>query len=335
MTKNSLIHINEDFSNISEFINSLFNPDVRSASLINSAVRDKKFYMFFSTSDSEKILKVWLAAWEKAQGDDFNETDFQRCPEGDRKLFEVLSSYISENELCMYLPSITYLGPPIDNALPIYELNKEVGYQKKPFKSNAKTDYTVVKEFLTLFLCGAHFVGVQSDKDLSQGTSITPFYTFFKKSSLQDNIRHDPGNSHYTSITNCCGLYYPIIDQDTAPNSSPFILSFLTCPTISRLLHFQCDNVTSNVNDYSTFFQLEGWQATFPRHNADYNTYKVFLWNISTFGSCVYSEKRATTIFLAPSTWNPSFNSETYMARYVGAESIQPWLNTHAVRLSQ
>lgn len=329
----SVVHINEDFSNISEFINSLFNPDVRSESLINSAVRDGKFYIFFSSPDSEKILKVWLAAWQKAQGDNFNETDFQHCPESDRRFFKVLSTYISENDLCMYLPSITYLGPPIDNALPIYELNKEVGYQKKPFKVNDKTDYSVVYEFLTLFLCGAHFVGVQSEKDLPQGTSVTPFYTYFKKSSLQDDIRSDLGNSHYTSLTNGCGLYYPSIEQNTAPNPSPFILAFLTCPTISRFPSLLCNQVTSNANDYSTFFQLEGWQATFSRHNADYKTYKVFLWNISTFGSCVYSEKRATTIFLAPSTWNPRFNSDTYMAPYVGAESRQPWLNTHAVRL--
>jgi hypothetical protein len=341
MTGNGIVHINENFSNVSEFINSLFNPDVRSTSLINSAIRDKKFYMFFSDSDSEKILNLWLAAWKKSEGKDFQEIDFQYCPESDYYFLKFLSTYILENDLCMYLPSINYLGPPIDNALPIYELNKEVGYQKKSFKVNNKTDYSVVYEFLTLFLCGAHFVCIQSAKDLPQGTSLTPFYILFKESSLKTKIRRDPGNSHYTSTTNRCGLYYPSIDKDTAPNPSPFILSFLTCPTISNLLHHECDRVTSNIDDYNTFFQLEGWQqledlqAVFSRHkrhNADYETHKIFLWNISTFGSCVYSEKRATTIFLAPSTWNPKFNSNTYMAPYVGAESIQGWLNTNTVR---
>ncbi|MDI9654524.1 hypothetical protein QM306_40740, partial [Burkholderia cenocepacia] len=50
---------------------------------------------------------------------------------------------------------------------------------------------------------------------------------------------------------------------------------------------------------YNTFIQLEGWQAGGSRHNADYATYQQTLWNISTYGVSAYSEKRATSIFLA------------------------------------
>ncbi|HWD29035.1 MAG TPA: hypothetical protein VG387_17815, partial [Rhizomicrobium sp.] len=70
-----------------------------------------------------------------------------------------------------------------------------------------------------------------------------------------------------------------------------------------------------------------------PRHGQDYAAYSQSFWNISTFGAAPYSEKRATTIFLAPAPWVPSIYSDTFMMPYVGAETPQLWLKTSLVQV--
>ena len=66
---------------------------------------------------------------------------------------------------------------------------------------------------------------------------------------------------------------------------------------------------------------------------ADFDTHKATLWNISTYGASIYSEKRGTTIFLAPPGWNPQLRpGGTIMMNYVGADPRQAWLNTALVR---
>ena len=98
------------------------------------------------------------------------------------------------------------------------------------------------------------------------------------------------------------------------------------------------NNLLAGAGTYNTFIQLEGWQAGGSRHNADYATYQQTLWNISTYGASAYSEKRATSIFLAPAGWTPQVYQTTRMMPYVGAYaqsngSPQGWLNPSLVTI--
>ncbi|CAE6703322.1 hypothetical protein R75461_06292 [Paraburkholderia nemoris] len=66
--------------------------------------------------------------------------------------------------------------------------------------------------------------------------------------------------------------------------------------------------------------------------------YQQTLWNISTYGASAYSEKRATSIFLAPAGWTPQVYQTTLMMPYVGAYANsngtpQSWLNTSLVTI--
>lgn len=117
---------------------------------------------------------------------------------------------------------------------------------------------------------------------------------------------------------------------ETAPNANcPFILSLLIGRTAWGA-------VTGN--NHNTFVQLEGWPATGwtgagGRHGVDYQTHGATKWNISTYGACLYSEKRGMTVFLAPPTWIPNVNpGGTIMAPYDGAATAQGWLDRNLVR---
>ncbi len=44
---------------------------------------------------------------------------------------------------------------------------------------------------------------------------------------------------------------------------------------------------------------------------------------MSTYGFSVYTERHATTMFLAPPNWNPHTSSKIIMAPYVGAENVK------------
>ena len=47
----------------------------------------------------------------------------------------------------------------------------------------------------------------------------------------------------------------------------------------------------------------------------------------------MYSEKRGTTIFLAPTEWKPKQNPDTIMPPYAGSETRQRWLNANVICL--
>jgi hypothetical protein len=76
----------------------------------------------------------------------------------------------------------------------------------------------------------------------------------------------------------------------------------------------------------NTFLQMEGWPAYTSRHNFDYELHEKTLWNISTYGLCAFSEKRATAVFLADRNWNPLIQKDTVMPHYRGADTPQSWL---------
>lgn len=335
----SVTPINTNYSNITEFVNSLFNQGVRTEDVINQAISNNQFLASFSDQGS-KIISVWLAAWQASQGDAYDSNDFAHCPPGDIPLIAYLANYIKENTLVMSIPQIEFLAET--DKGPKYQLQS---YESQSFLDNSGNwNYKVVSNFLNLLMYGAHFVTIHSTQNLPNGPTVVPLWTDFQTApALKEKERRDIattagvetlGNSHYTSVTNFNGYYYPSIAEDTAPNPCPFFLSFLVCPTIGKI------GGPGDNESYNTFFQLEGWElppkaikAANSRHSADYELYQQTYWNISTYGACAYSEKRGTAIFLAPENWVPVPTPETIMPPYTGAETPQPWLQTSLVTL--
>jgi hypothetical protein len=316
-----VVPINAGFTNLSQFIDSLFDTDVRSPSVITDAIAAGSLTAAFSDQLSV-ILPVWLAAWQQSQGLPYDQTDFSHCPSSDAAALGFLAGYIGDNALSLYVPTLNLVSAPTGQP-PVYGVS---GYQQSVFKPGGVWDMDVVSSFLELLYHGAHFVAVHAAYDLAYGQSVGALWSLFKSSSaLAPYRRHDPGNSHYTSLTNICGEYVPDITSNSAPPDCPLLVALLCCPTVAE--------VTCNPSMYNSFLQLEGWEATYARHNADYAVYKQTLWNISTFGACAYSEKRGTAVFLAPGDWAPQPSLGTIMPPYYGAEPAQAWLNQSLVQL--
>jgi hypothetical protein len=329
------VTINSNFNNINQFIDSLFDQEFRTIESLKSAISTGSFTAAFS-NEVYKIIPVWLATWQKAQGDPYSKIDYGHSQLTDQQTFEFLSNYIKQNTLSLYVPQIELVSLK-SSTLPVYKLKE---YKKLTFFENNKWNYESVSNFLELFLFGAHFVIIQHPKDLLQNTYVADFYQAFLSSKLFSSSRPNPGHSHYTSFINSCGYYFPSVKSDQAlTESTPFNLSWLLGLTQSKANYY-----SSSAN---VFFQLEGWQSTVKdfgdildvienkgRYNADYQKHEQTLWNISTYGACAYSEKRGTTIFLAPNNWMPKPNKKTIMPPYVGAESSQNWLHRDLVSVS-
>ncbi len=329
--------INADYSNINSFVDSLFSSDVRTIGPINQAIQNNQYIAPFSNQNAQ-IIPVLLAAWQASQGDSYSSTDYNHCPDLDKPIVAFIANYIKTNSLEISIPQLSLVSS--SSSGPTYCLDS---YQTQAFiDENGNWNYTVVNDFLNLLLNGAHFVSIQSNFSLPNGPDVQDLWTEFQEnSSINGNERTDTssaigisaiGNSHYASVTNLNGYYYPSVTEDTAPNPCSFLLSLLVCTTIA--------NHVSNSSSYETFFQLEGWQLPpnalkikNSRHDADYNLYKECYWNISTYGACAYSEKRGTAIFLAPSSWVPAPTSGTFMPPYAGAETPQKWLQTNLITL--
>jgi len=186
---------------------------------------------------------------------------------------------------------------------------------------------------LDLLAIGAHVVVIHAAPNLPGGLGYAPasFFDLFN-AQLGAQSRAALTHSHYTGawgLTNIgAALTFPgLVNAETAPIPCPYICAFLTGRTAYAALG----------NPYNTFFQLEGWPTTgitnLPgRHGADYAAHTASLWNISTYGASLYSEKRGTTVFLAPQTWNPAPQAGTIMMPYAGAGTPQGWLDTSLIR---
>ncbi|RYH42692.1 MAG: hypothetical protein EON54_17630 [Alcaligenaceae bacterium] len=320
---------NPPFENGQDFSNSMFGPNIRSASQISATPSEpcKSGYVMpadFTGGQLAGAVAVFLDQW---QG-----TETGICNSDDIALLDFLKNYIvtasPSGPLTLWLPTMASSG----NAEPISYLLS--GYMPMPFidAGNSWNSDTVTC-FLTLLLGGGHFVAICAKDDLpSSSGSVTPMDEMLKSSAL--TIKHDIGNSHYTSLVNVTGTYYLNISSDFSPPDCGLILSFLTGRTVN--------NPLARPGDYNSFFQLEGWPYSIgsKRHTADYETYTQTLWNISTYGACPYSEKRGTTLFLAPAGWTPTVYQTTRMAPYVGAYAKNPsnpapqaWLNTQLVEI--
>lgn len=335
-------------NNARDVVNSLFQPDVRKADGVRhwfdqaSAVpylpadyTGGQLVVNGSATPLGALVQLMLNQWPTA-------TATQLTGTPDSALIQFLANFLvpeSGTPLVMYVPRFTYLSTVNSSSVngPKYQLT---GYQAYPLAGGSRFDLANVQVFLRLLLGGAHFVNIQADRDfVNQNPAHPPantsrnlydqFKDQFPENGSQSGRHSCVGNSHYTNTVNTSGWYYGNQMGEWASQGCGLLLSLLVAKTAD--------------NQYNTFMQLEGWPADNDwafgsgsikggeRHGADYEAYQKSLWNISTFGATPYSEKRATTIFLAPASWVPSIYSNTYMMPYVGAETPQGWLQTGLV----
>lgn len=340
-------------NNARDVVNSLFRPEIRNADGVQhwfsqaSAVpylpadyTGGQLVVGGQLSPLGSLIQLMLNQWPSA-------TSTQLTGTPDSALIQFLADFLVPAQtssttppLVMYVPRFSYQSYYNLNGVtgPEYQL---LGYQAYPLAgTTTRFNLDNVQIFLRLFLGGAHFVNIQADRDYTnQNPSHPPantgrnLYNLFKDQFPDDGSqsgRHScTGNSHYTNSVNTSGWYYGNQMGEWASDNCGLLLSLLVAKTAD--------------NQYNTFMQLEGWPADTDwvfgqgslkggeRHGADYAAYQKSLWNISTFGAAPYSEKRGTTIFLAPASWTPSIYSNTYMMPYVGAETLQGWLQTALV----
>lgn len=325
-----LVPLAPDMSNIPQFIDSLFTADVRNYGAVYDAIQDGQLDFSFADGTSRGlILASWLAAWQQSQGDPYDETSYDTSRANDRQLLGWLASYIAKNGLRLCSPALSYVRIQSGSLAAYQATSPAQQWDSSPFVVNGVWQYgafdnqgnivevagqqSVVTEFLWKLYHGGHIVAVSAASDL-HGSEATNFRSAFNSQfSTLGLIRRDPGNSHYTRTVNLSGLYFLSTTSSVLPPSHPLILSFVAGSTADF--------------ETNTFLQLEGWQAISSRHDADYSASKSYLWNFSTFGATVNSEKRSTTLFLADDSFGLGIDRGTHMPLYVGAGSLQPWMN--------
>ena len=353
-----------------DFVEQMFLPWIRStgtiSNLISTAcgtIKDTALdasalpvvhYADFTGGQIAKLVDMWAAYWLN---------DKAPCPAPDARLIQVFQRFLGLNSPpVLWLPQIdfiSFMDPEskleADSGPAQFKLNGYSAIYFSKLDTDGKThiwDETGVRAFLTLLASGAHMVSVSASKDNS-GTYAADydFYYHFKCNG-DISYHEDQGSSHYAPSPgfNTSGSYYISITSDETPQKIVYdpaepatwlgaLVAFMTGKT-----HQTADTGTG---EYNGFMQLEGWQAHGreeggsylnggDRHHGDYVCYNDTLWNISTFGCSPYSEKRATSVFLAPSGWTPQPTQITRMMPYDGAYQTddgqaQHWLSTWLV----
>lgn len=310
-------------NNCQDFVNSMFGPNMRSPALVQERYNQNEWPFRpadFTGGQLPRVVEVLTKVWMGEIGSGST----------DQQILDFLKNFIAgpqlQDSLLMWVPIISYQ----QNTDPSVYLLEE--YSGAPFTMTVggtpAWDRQRVSSFLTLLVSGAHFVSISADLDFTNENQTNPgrdLYQAFRNSGLSQ--RGDLGNSHYhgTAPFNTTGEYYLDISGETCPPYLGLLVSLLFGRTV---------NSTSDTQGtYNTFMQLEGWPAHGvsggDRHAADYDAYKQTLWNISTYGAAVYSEKRAATVFLAPQGWFPSMYTVTGMMAYVGAYATGTYPNGH------
>lgn len=257
----------------------------------------------------------------------------------------------------MWEPALNYDGLTADGRLRL----QLTGYNRANFFVGGAWVPATVTRFLQLLAFGAHFVVVHAPQDLTLPAGTAPPPAFFDEFVRLCGAasRRAKAHSHYGGlgpVTNIAAAYtYPsLINAETTPANCPYVTAFLAGRTDWSFRRVGLATWAAS-DQFNTFFQLEGWPATgatggIPqlsgvpmlgsvagggRHGADYNTHSATKWSISTYGASVYSEKRGTTVFLAPPPpmWGPPTPAPgTIMAPYTGALTPQRWLDTTLIR---
>lgn len=234
-----------------------------------------------------------------------------RVIQKDEDFINLVRNYIDNNDLQMRVPGFKCTKKQ-DNEPSTYELVEARVYSFK--KDDGLWDSAVVRRFLELLLAGAHFVVVHSAADVGK----VEMPSFFRNFSGLQGTGYT-GHSHYAAKLAAAGVNYPslnlIRDEGETLDGIKEDKDAVLLPVVL------CDTTTSVLKDYNSFFQMEGWRpgknmyglwkyeyrnevlAAGYRHGADFATHKKTLWNISTYGASLFSEKRGAPIFLAPKAW--------------------------------
>lgn len=349
-----LVPLTSNFSNIQQFVPSLFNSSVRSVDNVVAAVQDGDLWYAFADSNSQQlILDSWLAAWQQSQGDLYDSSAYSRCPSTDRTVLAILANYIKAHSLSLAIPTLTSTNQRASGTDKYAYEN--TGYGHEPFFDSGGNwnygefdssgnphkgsfDKASVANFLFYFFFGAHFVipsnandnggsGFQSLYSSIQST-FTPIYSIPGVPPAMNTGSWRTGviNSHYVATSsggtqlwiNSSGMDWLNITSDAEPSSNPLICAMLV-------------GLTADGSDANSFLQLEGWQEHGTGggwHGADYDSHEDTLWNFSTFGASVFSEKRCAPLFLYGPHFSLKVKSDTHMPHYYGAGSKQNWMRT-------
>jgi len=322
-------------NNCADFANSLYGPNVRQFSLVSTKFEQPPTTEIWQPADftggqltaTGGVVDTLFKAMANNTG-------------ADGKILRFLANFLvpaSLQGMNMWIPALRWGGMTgTSPSLPAYELRGYDLYRlSQGFQGPARWQESApyLKIFLSLLVSGAHFVVISADADYdNQGVARSTYGSLleaFVNSGLPQS--QDPGNSHYTDVLlNVSGKYYLDIGGEWAPPGSGLMLALLFGSTVNKPYKL----LTSG--GYNTFLQLEGWQASVPyskRHKTDYNAHEQSLWNFSTFGASPYSEKRGTTIFLAPPQWVPTVYSNTFMMPYVGAYPVTLVYGTPPVKV--
>lgn len=312
-------------------------------------------------AEAQNMLRTWVDFWIPPPAG----VAAPPIHPSDANLLGTLRGYIHDctgtgavPPLVMWEPQLNYDGLTADGRLRL----QLAGYNRSDFWAGGAWNAPVVSRFLQLLAFGAHFVVIHAPRDLTPppGAALPPaFFDEFVR-LLGANSRRAKAHSHYGGlgpVTNVLAAYtYPsLVNAETTPPVCPYIAAFLTGRTDWSLEQTAPYN-WAPTDEFNTFFQLEGWPATgltggIPqlssvpllgrvagggRHGVDFNTHNATKWNISTYGASVYSEKRGTTVFLAPPPplWGPPAPAPglTIMPPYTGANPRQAWLDGTLIR---
>ena len=306
-----VVPINSDFSNVSEFVNSLFDPDVRTSQPIETAITAGDLVAEFS-GEIGKIPPVWLAAWQEAQGDPFDQQQFGLQATGRAGPSSFPRAATSAVDMVPQAKALVrwWNGPPI------YELQ---GYERPDLGRGLGLSTVVSLPFL--ILVGAHFRRRATGCGPAAGWE-RPWSPMWPSATGRspNGERHDPGNSHYPSIlpVNLCGYYFP--------------RSIRTRPRPTRR-HSSVLARGAHSPDGVVVVQRFGLQLVLPARGLagqDHPPQRRFsdlqrdLVEHLDYGACVYSEKRGTAIFRADGL-GPLAKRSTIMPPYVAVDPIQSW----------
>lgn len=335
----AVVPLDEHFSNIQAFIPSLFDEDVRSLDKVVTSIQAGELQHLFADANSATLIQQsWLAAWQASQGDTADPTALNRCPATDKTVLGILADYIKRNNLALCTPRLTRTGSNKDG----FAIYHNAGYESSAFLKGSAWNYDTVASFLSNFFYGAHFVIPSAAKD-NGGTGFENFYdsitaTFTVTPSHDPNTPATPDfgpwrvgvkSSHYVGSflgingVNTSGIDYLDIRDNVEPSYDPLICSMLNGKTAD--------------STYKTFIQLEGWQEKTTSegawHHYDYDSSQKTLWNFSTYGACVNSEKRCAPLFLAGPHFSLALDAKTHMPLYVGAGSKQDWMQIDLMQI--
>ena len=348
-----------DAASVSSLINNLFangvgairNPATMQAGILAAAVAPAvamgppvgaEGYWLIDVATQGVILDLWEDIWmaNAAIGGAFVNPRLGTPTAGlviqsDIDLIAALARYVQGNNMSLFVPDIVNAG--LANGIPV---NTIQGYDSRVLDATLVANTPRIRHLLMLLATGAHIV-VLTDPDDVGPNVIPPFWEQFQDDAdvkgvplrvagpLDTYAGTAYMHSHYSGaggLTNIGAAYaYPnTVTSTGTPTLCPFVCSLLA-------------GCTSHNNE-NTFFQLEGWPGTlitcfglFGAHSQDFAAHNATKWNISTYGASPYSEKRGTTVFLAPAAWVPQCETVIW-PRFKGSTTLQRWYQKDLLR---